>query len=379
MEQLIVKAILKASNETHNDHEIHHHTIKQVVDGAEKPLVFAWSFAGILCFLSLVSFFWQLHRHLNAFQPYKLYAPKSVMSMPARESAAPEGWREAVQNDRTAYAYKRHAILMILMIPIFSVTSYLSMWILRLAVVFEFIRAIYESVILYVFLLIMANMLGGLKKAPSVMINIPRGNYLAVPPLACCCRPCCPHIRITPRWLSTIKVLVIQYCIVKPVTIALALIFYFAGGQDPESADQPRFVILRLIGVVSVLLCAYGLFIFYKATHDILAEYRTGLKFAAVKAIVLLAAIQGVVIQGLINAGRVKGTDFLTPEEQGEIWNNFLLVVEMFIISFLFAAAFPLSDYKRGVIGVPEEQVEEAVKNHPHPDEEVGQVDLNEL
>jgi len=370
MEQIILETVLKASNNDTHDDEIHHHTIKQVVDGAERPLVFAWSFAGILCFLSLISFFWQLHRHLNAFEPYRLYAPKSVMSLPARSSQTPEGWREAAENDRTAYAYKRHAILMILMIPIFSITSYLSMWLLRIAVILEFIRAVYESIILYVFLLIMANMLGGLKKAPAVLINLPRGNYLAVPPLACCCRPCCPHIKITPGWMSTIKVLVIQYCVIKPVTIGLAIIFYFAGGEDPEAADSPPFIILRLIGTVSVLVCAYGLFIFYKATHNVLAEYRTGLKFATVKAIVLLAAIQGIVVQLLIRAGSVKGTDYLTPEEQGEIWNNFLLTVEMFIISFMFAAAFPISDYKRGVVGIPEDQVEEAVKKHPHPDEE---------
>jgi hypothetical protein len=378
MAQIIVEQILKSGNDT-DEHEIHHHTVKQILEGAEKPLVFAWSFAGILCFLSLLSFLWQLHRHLNAFQPYTLYAPKSVMSMPARSSQAPEGWKEAVENDRTAYAYKRHALLMIIMIPVFSITSYLSMFLLRIAVILEFVRAIYESIILYVFLLIMANMLGGMKKAPAVMINLPRGNYLAVPPLACCFRPCCPHIKVTPKWLKIIKVLVLQYAIVKPATICLALIFFFAGGQDPESADQPRFVALRLIGTVSVLVCAYGLFIFYKATHEVLAEYKTGLKFATIKAIVLLAAIQGVVIQGLINAGKVKGTDFLTPEEQGEIWNNFLLVVEMFVISFMFAAAFPLSDYKKGVVGIAEEQVEEAVKKHPHPEDEESGEDLSEL
>jgi len=145
-------------------------------------------------------------------------------------------------------------------------------------------------------------------------------KYFAVPPFGCCFKPCCWEHQITAKQLLWVSRLVKQYVILE---LFLNTFFMWAGLTfQPERAARIQNVaayILKISGMMAV----YGLFIMYKATHDLLHDWNT-------------TRFRPRENSCLLTPGH--------PEELERIvvfWTTFASLMETVLLSHLIIRAFP--------------------------------------
>jgi len=177
-------------------------------------------------------------------------------------------------------------------------------------------------------------------------------KYFAVPPFGCCFYRCCTEHHITAKQLLWVSRLVKQYVILE---LFLNTFFMWAGLTfQPERAEKIQSVagyILKISGMLAV----YGLFIMYKATHDLLHDWSTTRKFVSVKIVILLSVVQNKIFSFFIHRFRPRDRScLLTPGHPKDLervvifWTMFASLVETVLLSHLIIRAFPaheVSDY----------------------------------
>mmetsp|Transcript_25350 Transcript_25350/g.45911 ORF Transcript_25350/g.45911 Transcript_25350/m.45911 type:complete len:136 (+) Transcript_25350:743-1150(+) len=94
-------------------------------------------------------------------------------------------------------------------------------------------------------------------------------------------------------------------------------------------------------------MAIYGLFVMYKATHDLLHEWKTTGKFIAIKVVILLSILQEKVIKMLIYKFRRKDNTCLVdpadPEDLDHVvtyWSQFALLLDTILMVCLLSRAF---------------------------------------
>lgn len=98
-----------------------------------------------------------------------------------------------------------------------------------------------------------------------------------------------------------------QYAILTPILGAVRIFLalnnvYVQGNLDFTQA----YIYIQIITTASMVLCLWGLFIVYKATHKPLVQFRTTLKFVSIKAIMIIMVIQQLVLSIMVRGGYVE-------------------------------------------------------------------------
>jgi len=161
--------------------------------------------------------------------------------------------------------------------------------------------------------------------------------FWASPPIGCCFALCpswsCGQPRLpSARLIALLRRAVLVY--VAGAVIAPLLELWLAGlpGMSAHMTTAARATHV-LEGAVT-LAALYALFITYRLSHKPLHEYRTTLKFAAVKVLVFAAPLQRGLLVGWL--GQV-----------GLWWQHVLTVAESPLLSLLLCQAFPPSELPR--------------------------------
>lgn len=172
--------------------------------------------------------------------------------------------------------------------------------------------------------------------------------YFATPPFFCCCAGIFPKHLLTPRHFLRIIALVKQY-------IYMQLFFSVFGLWAEMSLDEHLAhkistwtkIILKVSGMIGI----YGLFVMYKATHDILEHWNTTRKFIAIKFVILLSIVQNRLLGFLLQKFRRKDQTCLVSTENPHdlshvtnFWAQFLLVCETILMVYLLSKAFPAEE-----------------------------------
>jgi len=89
----------------------------------------------------------------------------------------------------------------------------------------------------------------------------------------------------------------------------------------------------------------YCLVMFYVVLREELAPYNPVLKFVIVKAVVFFCFWQGMLLGVLAYMGYIRGTAEFDSAQIVEAIQELLVCVEMVIVSFLFATAFPVQEF----------------------------------
>eukprot|EP00438_Fugacium_kawagutii_P030240 Skav219533 [mRNA] locus=scaffold30:667757:678045:- [translate_table: standard] len=113
--------------------------------------------------------------------------------------------------------------------------------------------------------------------------------------------------------------------------------------------------VAAIILKVSGMLAVYGLVIMYKATHDLLHDWKTTRKFVSVKIVILLSVVQNKIFSWFIHTFRpMEKSCLLTPGNPKDLerivvfWTTFATLMETMLLSHLIIRAFPaeeVSDY----------------------------------
>lgn len=241
---------------------------------------------------------------------------------------------------------QRCIIRILFIIPIFGFDAWLSLFfITRTAYVyFDSVRDWYEAFVIYNFMSLCYEYLGG---ESNIMSEI-RGKPIQTSWYYGTCF--FKGRTYTIEFLRFCKQATLQFCIIKPLMSALTLLLQATGRyKDGDWSFSNSYIYITFVNNTSVSLALYGLILFYNATKDLLSPYEPVWKFLSVKSVIFMSFWQGVILAILEKVGVLRPyTQDAPPGAVAAGYQNFLLCIEMFFASIALRYAFPHEIYSYG-------------------------------
>lgn len=248
---------------------------------------------------------------------------------------------------------QRWIVRILFIVPIYAFDSWLSLLFFRenYYIYFNSVRDWYEAFVIYNFLSLCYEYLGG---ESNIMTEI-RGRPIQQSFWYGTC--CLSGKTYTIGFLRFCKQATLQFCAVKPLMSVITLILQpFGKYSDGDWRPDSGYLYITIIYNISVSLALYGLVLFYFATKDLLAPFDPVWKFCTVKSVIFLSFWQGVLLAvlekaGLISAIYASGATNPAVASAGTVsaaYQNFLICVEMFFASLALKYAFPYRVYIQG-------------------------------
>jgi len=238
---------------------------------------------------------------------------------------------------------QKYIVRILLIVPLYALDSWLSLLFFEenYYIYFNSVRDCYEAFVIYNFLCLCYEYLGG----EMAILSEIRGHSLNTSYLMCTC--CCSGTILNIQFLRWCKQATLQFCFIKPIMAALTLILeandLFADG---DFRPDRGYLYITIIYNVSYTVALYGLFLFYSATKDLLSPYYPVLKFLTVKFIVFMSFWQGFVLAIFEKAGMITVHESIRAGTISAGYQNFILCIEMFFASVMLRFAFPYTIYR---------------------------------
>ncbi|KAM3597695.1 uncharacterized protein V6R79_008135 [Siganus canaliculatus] len=242
---------------------------------------------------------------------------------------------------------QRHIVRILFIVPIYAFDSWLSLLFFtneEYYVYFDTVRDCYEAFVIYNFLSLCYEYLGG---ESAIMAEI-RGKPIES---SCVYGTCCLWGRTySIGFLRFCKQATLQFCVVKPLMAVITVILQaFGKYRDGDFNVASGYLYVTIIYNISVSLSLYALFLFYFATRELLVPYNPVLKFFMVKSVIFLSFWQGMLLAILEKCGaipQISSADFSVGE--GTVaagYQNFIICIEMFFAAVALRHAFTYKVY----------------------------------
>ncbi|KAK7204512.1 DUF300 domain-containing protein [Myxozyma melibiosi] len=243
---------------------------------------------------------------------------------------------------------QRFVVRIQLLIPIYALTCWFSLVSHRLAMFFDPIRDIYEAFVIYQFLWLLTNFLGGERNVIVMMSGQPPREHL-FPPF----RRIFPKIDVSdPHDFLAIKRGVLQYAWLKPVFSLLIFLMKAIGiYQEGYISWSSGYFWLGILYNISVSLSLYCLALFWMCLSQPLQPFRPVPKFLCIKLILFASYWQGVTLSVLVLLGVIRDVGYYTPNNVARVVQNSLMCVEMLFFAIGHWHAFSWKDYEDNSIG----------------------------
>ncbi|KAM7206823.1 Organic solute transporter Ostalpha domain containing protein [Naviculisporaceae sp. PSN 640] len=239
---------------------------------------------------------------------------------------------------------QRYVVRILLMVPIYSIASWVSMVSPGGAAVLDPIRDIYEAFTIYTFFQLLINYLGG-ERALIIMTHgrepvhhLWPMNYVL------------PRVDISdPHTFLAIKRGILQYAWLKPI-LALSAIIMKATGTYHEGtiALNSGYLWSGILYNLSVTISLYSLGLFWVCMNDDLKPFRPVPKFLCIKLIIFASYWQGFFLAILVWLGAIPGSrdgDGQSPDSIAASIQDFLICVEMPAFAIAHWYAFSWHDF----------------------------------
>ncbi|KAF9952040.1 hypothetical protein BGZ70_000752 [Mortierella alpina] len=236
---------------------------------------------------------------------------------------------------------QRYIVRMLLMVPIYAITSWFSFVYVREAVYYETIRVLYEAFVIASFLILMLQYLGESREDQKRALKRHKKTERWLFPM--CCLKYNPS---RPHFLQYMKWGILQYVPLNVVGTLLTVVLQ-AYGYYCESSWNPKFghVWIMIVNFTSVTVATYFLIMFYLTIRVDLKDYSPFYKFMAVKLVVFFSFWQSVVIEGLVWFGIIKATTYWSTNDISVGINALLIDFEMVFFAFMHVKAFSYEPY----------------------------------
>ncbi|KAM4530883.1 transmembrane protein 184B-like isoform 1-T1 [Odontesthes bonariensis] len=242
---------------------------------------------------------------------------------------------------------QRHIVRILFIVPIYAFDSWLSLLFFtneEYYVYFDTVRDCYEAFVIYNFLSLCYEYLGG---ESAIMAEI-RGKAIES---SCMYGTCCLWGKTySIGFLRFCKQATLQFCVVKPLMAVITVILQaFGKYKDGDFNVASGYLYATIIYNISVSLSLYALFLFYFATRELLVPYNPVLKFFMVKSVIFLSFWQGMLLAILEKCGaipQISSADFSVGE--GTVaagYQNFIICIEMFFAAVALRHAFTYKVY----------------------------------
>lgn len=274
----------------------------------------------------------------------------------------------------TSPAEQRWIVRILFIVPIYAFDSWLSLLFFHDSyyIYFDSVRNWYEAFVIYNFLSLCYEYLGG---ESNIMAEI-RGQPIKSSYLYGTC--CLQGKSYSIGFLRFCKQATLQFCAVKPLMSVITLILQpFGKYSDGDWRPDSGYLYITIIYNISVTLALYGLVLFYFATKELLSPYDPVWKFFTVKSVIFLSFWQGVILAILEKAGIISpiysNRGYLTTSA-GTVsagYQNFLICVEMFFASLALRYAFPyhvyMTSFKNDARSVTMQSISSSLKETMNP------------
>lgn len=252
---------------------------------------------------------------------------------------------------------QRYIIRILFIVPIYAFDSWLSLLFItndQYYVYFDSVRDCYEAFVIYNFLSLSFEYLGG----ESAIMSEIRGKPIQS---SCLYGTCClVGMSYSIGFLRFCKQATLQFCVVKPIMAVITILLQaFGKYHDGDFNVTGGYLYITIIYNFSVSLALYALFLFYFATSDLLRPFEPVLKFLTIKSVIFLSFWQGMVLAILERCGVIPEAQFIDGHEVGAGtvaagWQNFIICIEMFFASIALRYAFTSSVYREKKNEAPE-------------------------
>uniref|UniRef100_A0A3P8X2Q7 Transmembrane protein 184a n=1 Tax=Cynoglossus semilaevis TaxID=244447 RepID=A0A3P8X2Q7_CYNSE len=244
---------------------------------------------------------------------------------------------------------QRYIIRILLIVPVYSFDSWLSLLFIsndQYYVYFDSIRDCYEAFVIYNFLSLSFEYLGG---ESAIMAEI-RGKPIES---SCLYGTCClGGMSYSIGFLRFCKQATLQFCVVKPIMAVITIILQaFGKYHDGDFNVNGGYLYITIIYNFSVSLSLYALFLFFFATSDLLRPYEPVLKFLTIKSVIFLSFWQGMVLAILERCSVIPNALVIDGNKVGAGtvaagWQNFIICIEMFFAAIALRYAFTCTVYQ---------------------------------
>ncbi|XP_057603646.1 transmembrane protein 184A isoform X2 [Hippopotamus amphibius kiboko] len=243
---------------------------------------------------------------------------------------------------------QRYIIRLLFIVPVYAFDSWLSLLLLgghQYYVYFDSVRDCYEAFVIYSFLSLCFQYLGG---ESAIMAEI-RGKPIQP---SCFYGTCCLRgVSYSIGFLRFCKQATLQFCMVKPIMALVTTVLQaFGRYHDGDFTVHSGYLYVTLIYNASVSLALYALFLFYFATRELLRPFEPVLKFLTIKAIIFLSFWQGLLLAILERCGAIPEVQVIDGSEVGAGtlaagYQNFIICIEMLFASVALRYAFTCQVY----------------------------------
>ncbi|XP_019719640.1 transmembrane protein 184ba isoform X3 [Hippocampus comes] len=242
---------------------------------------------------------------------------------------------------------QRHIVRILFIVPIYAIDSWLSLLFFtndQYYVYFDTVRDCYEAFVIYNFLSLCYEYLGG---ESAIMAEI-RGKPIES---SCMFGTCCLKGKAySIGFLRFCKQATLQFCVVKPLMATITVILQAYGKyKDGDFNAASGYIYVTIICNISVSLSMYALFLFYFATRDLLRPYGPMLKFVMVKLVIFLSFWQGVFLAIMEKCGAIPQINSVEVSVgEGTVaagYQNFIICIEMFFAALVLRFAFTYKVY----------------------------------
>ncbi|CZS92092.1 probable transmembrane protein 34 [Rhynchosporium agropyri] len=237
---------------------------------------------------------------------------------------------------------QRYVVRILLMVPIYSLSSWSSIISLKAAMFVDPIRDIYEAFTIYTFFQLLINFIGG-ERALIIMMH-GREPVHHLWPL----NHCLPKVDISdPHTFLAIKRGILQYAWLKPI-LGLASIVMKATGTYKEGylGLTSGYLWSGIAYNISVTVSLYSLGMFWVCMSKDLQPFRPVPKFLCVKLIIFASYWQGFFLSILVWLGAIPDdVEGYTPDNLAAAIQDALICIEMPMFAIAHWYAFSWHDY----------------------------------
>lgn len=237
---------------------------------------------------------------------------------------------------------QRYVVRILLMVPIYSISSWVSMISLKAAFWLDPIRDVYEAFTIYTFFQLLINYLGG-ERALIIMTHgrepvhhlWPLNHFL-------------PRVDISdPHTFLAIKRGILQYAWLKPI-LGLAAIIMKATGVYKEGyiGLTSGYFWSGILYNISVTVSLYALGLFWVCMNQDLKPFRPMPKFLCIKLVIFASYWQGFFLSILVWLGALPDdVEDYTPDNLAAAIQDFLICLEMVGFAIAHWYAFDWHDF----------------------------------
>jgi hypothetical protein len=237
---------------------------------------------------------------------------------------------------------QRMVVRIMLMVPVYAVSSLISLFSLEAAFVIDAFRDIYEAFVIYCFFQLLVGYLGGER---SLLIRV-HGRQPKVTPFPM--NVFQREIDVSdPFTFLFLKRGILQYVQVKPVLAITSLALKASGKyNEGEFRADSGYLYVNIVYNASICLSLYCLAMFWLSISEDLKPFRPMPKFLCVKGILFFSFWQATGVSLLVSVGVIRSLGPYTDKEHISLGlTDTLICLEMPFFAIAHFAAFSQRDY----------------------------------